>query len=323
MSAAPPRSTLAAGMIFAALGLVCLAGGIGLLAWRLLHPDQAAQLPQPVIATLEDTPTPGVLGTALAPPAAPVSPGALIMLPVSERPTQVTRPTPTPAPTTTETESPTGTPTPITATPAPQMQASPTRTPAWRTPAMLDTTAPQPTVTAAHTVTPNPTATPPQPTHAPERIIIERIALSAPVVPVGQHALTLDGKVFSQWDVPDQRAAGWHTNSAPPGQPGNTVLNGHHNVHGEVFRYLVVLKPGDLVTVESGPQRYHYIVVQTMTLAEQDQPIAARQDNARWILPTEDERVTLITCWPYHANTHRLVVIARPLEEVIPPPPIP
>jgi len=55
-------------------------------------------------------------------------------------------------------------------------------------------------------------------------------------------------------------------------------------------------------------------VAQTMTLAEQGQPLDVRRENARWILPTSDERVTLITCWPYSANTHRLVVIAQPVE---------
>ena len=38
--------------------------------------------------------------------------------------------------------------------------------------------------------------------------------------------------------VPDFFAAGWHTDSTPPGFPGNTVLNGHHNIYGEVFRDL-------------------------------------------------------------------------------------
>jgi sortase A len=37
-----------------------------------------------------------------------------------------------------------------------------------------------------------------------------------------------------------------------------------------------------------------------------------REINGRFILPTGDERVTIITCWPPTNNTHRLVVIARP-----------
>jgi sortase A len=116
--------------------------------------------------------------------------------------------------------------------------------------------------------------------------------------------------------VPNAYAVGWHQSSAPLGQLGNTVLNGHHNIYGEVFRWLVTLKPGDVIALESKGERTLYIVAQTMTLAEEGQPVETRQANARWILPTEDERVTLITCWPYDTNTHRLVVIALPLAEL-------
>ena len=30
--------------------------------------------------------------------------------------------------------------------------------------------------------------------------------------------------------------------------------------------------------------------------------------------PTTDERITLITCWPYTSNTHRLIIVAKPIE---------
>jgi sortase A len=37
-----------------------------------------------------------------------------------------------------------------------------------------------------------------------------------------------------------------------------------------------------------------------------------RLENARWIGPFPDERLTLVTCWPYTNNTHRVIVIAKP-----------
>lgn len=172
------------------------------------------------------------------------------------------------------------------------------------------TPADAPTRTATPTGSPAPAST--QVVAPPERIHIEAIGLAAPVVAVGQHALRVDGRTFSQWDVPDQRAAGWHQNSALPGQPGNVVLNGHHNTHGSVFADLVHLHPGDSVVVEAGGARFHYLVAQTLTLAEAGEPVAVRQDNARWVLPTPDERLTLVTCWPPDSNTHRLVIIALP-----------
>lgn len=294
------RRTAILGIVIGALGLLCLGGGLALLAWRLLAPEDAVLLPPGVVITPEDTPTPGVLGRPLLPPPLPSDPAQVVILPESELPTPtptgtLPRVSPLPVPSNTPAPSPTSTPTtPPPATPTP----SPARTRA------APTSSPFPTPTIAPTLTPPPAI--------PDRILIDAIGLNAPVVPVGQHPVRLGGQVYSQWDVPDVFAAGWHQNSAPLGQPGNTVINGHHNIHGEVFRYLTALKPGDVITLEAKGQRYYYLVAQTMTLAEQGQPLDVRRDNARWILPTDDERVTLITCWPYSANTHRLVVIAQP-----------
>jgi sortase A len=35
-------------------------------------------------------------------------------------------------------------------------------------------------------------------------------------------------------------------------------------------------------------------------------------ENASWILPTAEERLTLVTCWPPYESTYRLIVVARP-----------
>jgi sortase A len=47
-------------------------------------------------------------------------------------------------------------------------------------------------------------------------------------------------------------------------------------------------------------------------LPEKGQPLSVRLKNAAWIQPTTDERLTLVTCWPYTSNTHRLIIVARP-----------
>jgi len=300
------RRTAILGVLIGAFGLLCLGGGLALLAWRLLAPEEAVLLPPGVVITPEDTPTPGVLGRPLPAPPLPPDPAQVVILPESELPTPTAtgtlpRPSPSPRPSDTAAPSPSRTPT-----------ASPTRTPAPARTRAAPTLAPSLTATPVPTGTPSHTPTAPPPA-IPDRILIDAIGLNAPVVPVGQSAVRLEGEVYSQWDVPDVFAAGWHQNSAPLGQPGNTVINGHHNIHGQVFRHLVALAPGDVITLEAAGQRYYYLVAQTMTLAEQGQPLDVRRENARWILPTGDERVTLITCWPYSANTHRLVVIAQPV----------
>jgi sortase (surface protein transpeptidase) len=48
-----------------------------------------------------------------------------------------------------------------------------------------------------------------------------------------------------------------------------------------------------------------------MILPERFQEIDLRMSNAQWILPSEDHRLTLISCWPYESNTHRVIVVAK------------
>jgi sortase A len=159
--------------------------------------------------------------------------------------------------------------------------------------------------------TPRPTAVD-LTSHIPTRLVIPAIKLDAPIETVSWH--TVDG--ISQWDVPDHFAAGWLMTSATLGKPGNTALTGHHNIDGKVFRYLVNLKLGDRIMVYSKDEVFYYEVTMRKILPERGQPDAVRRENARWIQPTEDERITLTTCWPYTSNTHRLIIVAKPLPPV-------
>ena len=147
----------------------------------------------------------------------------------------------------------------------------------------------------------------------PDRIVIPAIDLDAPVVSADFNTLQLEGETFGQWQAPNIYAAGWHPNSALLGKRGNTVINGHHNEYGEVFGRLVDLKVGDIVEVYSRDQKFTFIIANRMILPERFQPLSVRLENARWINATDDVRLTLITCWPKQTNTHRLILVARPV----------
>ncbi len=260
-------------------------------------------------------------------------------------------PTPTAQPTMTRTNAPTHTATPTvtstsTATPAPP---SPTSTPSRAdtlvpleeassarqrptvptatkdveppTPTLTRTPTPTPTATATPTPTVEPTPRdgtidveqPPPADTPPSYIVIPSIKLNAPVVPVGWHIEEQNGQRISVWDSPDN-AAGWHETSAYPGRSGNVVLNGHNNIRGEVFRYLIDLEPGARIVLYVGDTAYNYAVTEKHILKEKGEPPEVRYQNARWIAPTTDERLTLVTCWPYTSNTHRLIIVARPYQ---------
>ncbi len=193
------------------------------------------------------------------------------------------------------------------------------------TPALLpDWTAgaeqPEPTPTS-----PRPTALPPRPTptatptslppaeEPPSRIVAPSIELDARVVPMGWEMVDRNGAMQAEWVVP-KNAAGWHMNSALPGHGENVVLSGHHNIAGKVFRYVVDLEPGAEITLYVDDTPYVYTVTEKYILKEAGMPLQVRQKNAQWILPSGDERLTLVTCWPYEwpGNSHRVIVVARP-----------
>jgi sortase A len=151
-------------------------------------------------------------------------------------------------------------------------------------------------------------------TGQPERLVIPALELDAPVEDVGLTAVRSSGETYYQWLVPAAFRAGWHNTSAPLGVAGNTVLNGHHNVYGEVFGQLVNLEAGDEIILYDKSQEYHYTVAEVQILPERGQPLAVRMNNAQWIAPTNDERLTLVTCWPEDDNSHRVIVVAYPQE---------
>lgn len=147
----------------------------------------------------------------------------------------------------------------------------------------------------------------------PDRIEVPAIGLTAPVV-VAEHTFTnVEGSTFGQWLAPGYFAAGWHPDSALPGEAGNTVINGHHNVDGEVFADLVDVQEGDTIIVYSGERAFAYVVTNRMILPETFMDAATRLDNARWLAGSDDVRLTLVTCWPKESYTHRLILVAVPV----------
>jgi LPXTG-site transpeptidase (sortase) family protein len=146
----------------------------------------------------------------------------------------------------------------------------------------------------------------------PIRLIIPAIELDAPVLTSEAEIVQIKGEPFQVWHAPEEFATGWHVSSAPLGVPGNTVLNGHHNIYGEVFKRLVELEQGDEIILKSEVRTFSYTILNKMILPEKYAPLEERVRNSQWILPSEDERLTIVTCWPYESNTHRLILVAQP-----------
>lgn len=149
----------------------------------------------------------------------------------------------------------------------------------------------------------------------PQRLELPSIGVETDVIPIGWYVIQQpNGGQISEWEVADF-AAGWHKNSALPGQGGNVVLSGHNNIKGAIFRKLYTMKPGDDAHVWAGGQRFTYRVEEVMILEERSASLEERRQNAQWIQAFADDRLTLVSCWPETDNTHRVIVVAKRVAE--------
>lgn len=132
---------------------------------------------------------------------------------------------------------------------------------------------------------PVPTAGPEQPL----RIQIPAIGVDAPVVQ------------GDDWESL-KRGAGHHIGSANPGERGNCVISAHNDVFGQIFRDLPDLRMGDEVLVHTASRVFRYVITQRRIVEPTEVSV---------MRPTSSPLLTLISCYPYGINTHRVVVIGE------------
>ncbi|MGH2354352.1 MAG: sortase, partial [Chloroflexota bacterium] len=74
------------------------------------------------------------------------------------------------------------------------------------------------------------------------------------------------------------------------------------------------LREGDEVILYRGDAVYRYRVELRTIVREEGATEAQRLENARWMDATEEATCTLISCYPYRVDTHRVIVRARLVE---------
>lgn len=148
---------------------------------------------------------------------------------------------------------------------------------------------------ADETPQPEPTPTPQVALEAllPSRLRIPAMFLDSPV-----HQVTVN---MGEWEV-SPMDVGHHEGTGNPGEVGNVVLAGHRDINSALFRDLDRLQPGDEIFVGNRLGEYRYVVEESLVVSP---------DYVQVMDPTEDKRVTLITCTPIGLATQRLVVIAK------------
>ncbi|WP_374991240.1 class E sortase [Streptomyces sp. LHD-70] len=113
--------------------------------------------------------------------------------------------------------------------------------------------------------------------------------------------------------VLDKGYVGHYPRTAQPGRPGNFAVAGHRNTHGEPFRYVNRLRPGDRIEVKTERAAYTYEVDRTLpqTLPGDGGVIDPVPRSAVRAGAGYEERgyyITLTTCTPEFSSKYRLVV---------------
>lgn len=117
-------------------------------------------------------------------------------------------------------------------------------------------------------------------------LVIEKLGVDAPVGVFGVDENNVP-------EVPyDRDTVAWYDFSAEPGAGGNAVFAGHYTWRGDaVFRHLGDLQNGDRVILRGeGGLQLEYQVFHTELIDPSDATAAT------WMLPTDFDVVTLITC---------------------------
>lgn len=94
--------------------------------------------------------------------------------------------------------------------------------------------------------------------------------------------------------------------TAEPNRPGNCVVTGHRDGR---FAFLEDLEQGDTVVVRTYESTREYRIVSTSVVDAGDVTV----------LESDGDRLTLVTCWPFHGLTRssmRYVVSCRPVDRV-------
>jgi sortase A len=107
---------------------------------------------------------------------------------------------------------------------------------------------------------------------------------------------------------------GHYPGTALPGQIGNFAVAGHRVTHGEPFRELPALRPGDEVVVETSDAVYTYrlstdpnaLIVQPQDTWVLD-PIPGKPDGT----PPDQARITLTTCAELFHSSDRMIAFGR------------
>jgi sortase A len=122
-------------------------------------------------------------------------------------------------------------------------------------------------------------------------------------------------------DVLDNGMVGHYTEedglptAMPWDEQGNFGLAGHRNTHGEPFRYINRLEPGDPIIVETEDAYYTYEMTSTLPSTSPSNTDVLDPIPTQGGFDEPGRYITLTTCTPEFTSTYRLIVWGQMVEE--------
>ncbi|WP_146060167.1 class E sortase, partial [Streptomyces sp. SM5] len=110
-------------------------------------------------------------------------------------------------------------------------------------------------------------------------------------------------------------AEGTLKTAMPSAEEGNFAVAGHRNTHGEPFRYINKLKPGDPIVVETQDAYYTYEMTSILpqTAPSNISVIKEVPEGSGFTAP--GRYITLTTCTPEFTSTYRMIVWGKMVDE--------
>jgi sortase A len=137
---------------------------------------------------------------------------------------------------------------------------------------------------------------------------IPKLDVKAPIAQgVSKHNV-LDKGMIGHYDGALNTAMPWD-------KTGNFAVAAHRNTHGEPFRYINHLAPGDKVVVETASTYYTYEVTKSLPSTPPSNISVIKPVPAGSGFTGPGRYLTLTTCTPEFTSTNRLIVWGKLIEE--------
>ncbi|MGW5341494.1 class E sortase [Streptomyces sp. NPDC004050] len=101
----------------------------------------------------------------------------------------------------------------------------------------------------------------------------------------------------------------------PADQQGNFALAGHRNTHGEPFRFINRLEPGDPIVVETRDAYYTYEMTSVLPQTPPTNVAVLKPVPEGSGFTAPGRYITLTTCTPEFTSTYRMIVWGRMVDE--------